>query len=128
MAENKADLLTPKQRRAINALMESRTTREAAKIAAIGERTLYRWLSEPIFRQALQEAENQAAYTTARGLNTGTGQALDVLAGILAGDEISDAVKLQAAKAWIDYFLKTRDYANLDARITALEMGQYCGK
>ena len=121
MAENKADLLSPTQRRAINALMECRTNKEAAKAAAVGERTLYKWLNAPIFRQALQEAENQAADTTARRLNTGSANALDILSAVMESQGVSDAIKLQAAKAWIDYFLKTRDYADLDARITALE-------
>jgi hypothetical protein len=61
MGEKTIDNLTAPQRRAIRALMESRTNGEAAKLARIGEATLYRWLGDPIFKAALQEAEAQAA-------------------------------------------------------------------
>lgn len=121
MAENMAEPITPRQQRAIRALMENRTNGEAAKAAGIGERTLYRWLSEPLFRQALQDAENQAADMTARRLATGTRLALDVLVTILESEAAGDTLRLQAAKAWLENYHRARDDGDLDRRITALE-------
>jgi len=121
MAENTAEPITPRQQRAVRALMENRTNGEAAKAAGIGERTLYRWLSEPLFRQALQDAENQAADMTARRLATGTRLALDVLVTILESEAAGDTLRLQAAKAWLENYHRARDDGDLDRRITALE-------
>ena len=121
MAENMAEPITPRQQRAIRALMENRTNGEAAKAAGIGERTLYRWLSEPLFRQALQDAENQAADMTARRLATGTRLALDVLVTIMESEAAGDTLRLQAAKAWLENYHRARDDGDLDRRITALE-------
>ncbi len=121
MAENTAEPITPRQQRAVRALMENRTNGEAAKAAGIGERTLYRWLSDPLFRQALQDAENQAADMTARRLATGTRLALDVLVTILESEAAGDTLRLQAAKAWLENYHRARDDGDLDRRITALE-------
>jgi len=121
MAENTAEPITPRQQRAVRALMENRTNGEAAKAAGIGERTLYRWLSDPLCRQALQDAENQAADMTARRLATGTRLALDVLVTILESEAAGDTLRLQAAKAWLENYHRARDDGDLDRRITALE-------
>lgn len=121
MGEKTVDNLTGSQRRAIRALMESRTNGEAAKTARISETTLYRWLNDPIFKNALQEAEAQAAGNTTRRLSTGTALALDVLIAILENTEAGEALRLQAARVWLDNYHRARDDGDLDRRLTALE-------
>lgn len=121
MGEKIGDNLTAPQRRAIRALMESSTNGEAAKTARIAESTLYRWLNDPIFKSALQEAEAQAAGHTTRRLSTGTGLALDVLISILENKEAGDSIRLQAARVWLDNYHRARDDGDLDRRLTALE-------
>lgn len=125
MREKTIDNLTAPQRRAIRALMESRTNGEAAKLARIGEATLYRWLGDPIFKAALQEAEAQAAGNTTRRLSTGTTLALDVLIAILENDEAGDSLRLQAARVWLDNYHRARDDGDLDRRLTELEARIY---
>src|SRR5262249_39127509 len=50
--------LSPKQARAIAALMTCRTIGEAARLARVGESTLQRWLTkDPAFRQAWRAAQ-----------------------------------------------------------------------
>lgn len=121
MAENMAEPITARQRNTIRALMQSRTNGEAAKAAGIGERTLYRWLSDPLFRQALQDAENQAADMTARRLVDGSNRALDVLLAIFDNPDSTDTLKLQAARVWLENYHRARTDGELDRRITALE-------
>lgn len=121
MAQNTADLLTAPQRRAITALMESRTNQEAAEKAKIAPRTLYRWLRDPIFKQALQEAESETTDLANRRLAFGTKMALDTLLFIMYGKHTPDSLRLAAARAWLDSYHRSRDYSDLDARITALE-------
>ena len=60
--------LSAKKRRAIAALLEARTIGDAAKAAQVGERTLYRWLEEPRFSQALRKAEGQLIGAAVSGL------------------------------------------------------------
>ncbi len=48
--------LTHKQDKALIALLTEPTITAAAKKAGIGERTLYRWLDDPLFAGALRQA------------------------------------------------------------------------
>lgn len=121
MKEKTIDNLTASQKRAIRALMESRTNGEAAKQAKIGEATLYRWLNDPVFKAALQEAESRAAGNTARRLSTGSQLALDVLIAIMESEEAGDSMRLQAARVWLDNYHKARDDGDMERRLTAIE-------
>jgi hypothetical protein len=60
--------LTPRQRRAIAALLSSRDVKAAALAAKVGARTLYRWLDDQSFRNALSAAESEAIDTATRRL------------------------------------------------------------
>lgn len=121
MTEKKIDNLTASQKRAIRALMVSRTNGEAAKQAKVSEPTLYRWLNDPIFKAALQEAEARAAGNTARRLSIGSQLALDVLIAIMESEEAGDSMRLQAARVWLDNYHKARDDGDMERRLTALE-------
>lgn len=66
MAEN--DTLTPTQKRAISALLTERTTRDAARAAAVAERTLWRWMDDPTFRAELTRQEGGIVDEVTRGL------------------------------------------------------------
>src|SRR4051812_16520856 len=52
--------LTPKQRRAVDAIIGTGDVSAAAREIGIGRATLYRWLNEPSFNQAVRDAESRA--------------------------------------------------------------------
>ena len=74
-----AQELTTRQRAAIAALLAAPSVLAAAHNAGVGARTLYRWLEDPTFRKALQEAEDLAIDAASRRLLSGQSQALDTL-------------------------------------------------
>ena len=53
--------LTPKQAKALSALLQEPTLARAAAVAGCGERSLRRWLSETPFRDAVYRARHQAS-------------------------------------------------------------------
>lgn len=114
-------VLTPKQRRAIEALLQSKTNIDAAQTAGVSERQLYTWLKNPIFRAELMAAETAARENAQRWITVKTTAALEVISTVMVDDSASHAVRLSAAKAWLDYFFKSRDDADIDRRLTALE-------
>jgi hypothetical protein len=59
--------LTPLQDRAVEAILQQPTLARAAAAVGINERTLRRWLTEPLFRDAVQAAR-RAAFGQAMGL------------------------------------------------------------
>lgn len=115
-----AGRLTPRQRRAINALLTARDQREAAALAGVGYRSLMRWMAEdPAFRQALVDAQADLLDETARRLLAGNKKALDALDDLLSTAE-SESVRRGAARDWFELLLKVRD-RDLEKRVAALE-------
>jgi len=114
-------VLTPKQRRGVEALLQSKTNIEAAQTAGVSERQLYTWLKNPIFRAEVMAAETAARENAQRWITVKTTAALEVISTVMVDDAASHAVRLSAAKAWLDYFFKSRDDADIDRRLTALE-------
>lgn len=120
--------LTPRQRRAIAALLQARNAAEAAGLAGIGKRTLYRWMLDPAFRAELTRAEAETIDAAGRRLLAGQDAALDVLSGMMADPNATDANKRQAAQAWLDHTLRWRELRNVEERLTELEAAVYANK
>lgn len=114
--------LTPKQHRAILALLSAKSVGEAAKQAKMGERTLWRWLSDPLFRAALAGAEADMIDTATRRLLQMQEGAIETVQAIMEDAEASPTVRLRAAQAVLDYLLKLRELRNVEQRLTALEL------
>lgn len=122
MAEN-GSKLSAKQHRAITALLTSKSVTEAATATGQGERTIYRWLSEPAFRQALSAAEGDLIDVATRRLLQLQGSALDTLEALLLGGDtdVSAGVRLRAAQVTLDHLLKLREMRDIEQRLAALE-------
>src|SRR4051812_20711563 len=62
--------LSPRQAKAMEALLQEPTVSRAAALGGVNERTLRRWLAEPAFRHAVfrarREAFGQAIWLTQR--------------------------------------------------------------
>ena len=121
MEEKSTQELTKGQRRAIEALLNTKSVREAAELAELGERTVFRYLGDPFFRQQLSAAEGDLIDQATRRLLALQGAALDTFEGVLANEEASDTVRLRAAQSVLDSLLKLRELRNIEARLVALE-------
>lgn len=122
MANN--GILTPAQRRAINALLTERNTRDAAKVANVAERTLWRWLADSTFREELTRQEGAVIDQATRSLLSMQGAALEVFDQVLTSTTATDANRLRAAEGVLDYLLKLRELNTLEERIRKLEEAQ----
>ena len=113
--------LSYRQKRTIPALLASRNFQQAAQVARVGTRTLFRWLkNDPDFRTALLEAENRTIDEATRRLLAGQEQALDTLVNVMTkADKQSD--KRLAAVAWLDIALRWCELRNFEQRLSMLE-------
>lgn len=111
--------LTPKQTTAIVALLGSRTVLEAAVQCGLSERTITRWLGEPVFRNALADAEGALIDGAVRRLLALQTDALDAIADVLLTG--TPALRLRAAIAALDMVLKLRELRTIEQRLAALE-------
>ena len=118
---NTAHPLTPRQMRAIGALLECRSNLEAAARAGIAPKTLYRWLKSPLFVAELQAAENKVIDGSIRRLAGLTGAAVEVLGDIMANPAAKHAVRVQAANVTLARFGDLHEEQELERRLTRLE-------
>ena len=96
------------------------TVEAAAAKAGLGERTVYRRLEDPDFRQKLQEfrasmVERSSAMLTAASMEAGK-----TLLGLM-DRSIPHATRLGAARAVIELGIKLRDLLEVEQRLAALE-------
>jgi hypothetical protein len=113
--------LTPKQTRAIVAILSTKDLGTAAKVAAVGERTLYSWLDDPAFREALHKAEDKVIEAATTKLICTSQEALTVIVSIMQDEEAPASVRLRAAQTVLDQMIKLRLLGNLAVRVNALE-------
>ena len=68
-----------RQESAIAALLCSPTIPEAAKTAGVCERTLFRWLQDPVFQQSYRAARREAVSQAIAGLQKASSEAVQTL-------------------------------------------------
>jgi hypothetical protein len=115
-----AELTTP-QRKAITALLTERTRAEAAKVAGVGERTLYRWLQEDDeFKAALSLEEAEVFSDASRRLSGLLGRSIDELSKLLDSD-MQPVDKIRTIRTILASAPRLREISSLEARIQELE-------
>ncbi|MBI2900068.1 MAG: hypothetical protein HYY17_07770 [Planctomycetes bacterium] len=113
------DALTARQRKAIPILVSS-TTREAGCDAAkIARSTLSKWLNDPSFVKALENAEARAYCASLARVQRLAGSAAEALEGLLRSEV--ESIRLRAAVEILTHGLKARDAIEIDERLAALE-------
>ncbi len=113
--------LKPKQRKAVEALLTTGEVAVAAQSVGVSRETLYRWLKEPIFQQAVRQAEAQALDDLSRLLVRLGRTAVATLAKAMSDPTVPPASRVRAADAALSRLLQLRELATLEARLTALE-------
>jgi hypothetical protein len=113
--------LTPKQKKAIQNLLNGRTKSQTAATVGITPRTLSRWLADPTFNAALTTAADTALTNAAHRLAGTLDDAVNVLAEVMAKNDARDQDRLRAAGLVIHRGLDLIQQKQLVERIAALE-------
>lgn len=115
------DSLTPKQHKAIAALLAEPTIKAAAEAQGIGERTLHTWLSEPAFERAYRAARREAVRQAVARLQQSASRAAEALDTIVSSRFERAPVRVAAARAILELAIRAVELEDLDARLRALE-------
>ncbi len=113
--------LSPKQRQAVEALLTTGEVAAAAQAAGVARHTLYRWLKEPAFLQAVRETEARALDELSRLLVRLGRTAAATLAKAMSDPAVPWSTRVRAADASLGRLLQLRELATLEARVTQLE-------
>ncbi len=111
--------LTRKQQAALLALLANSTVRDAAGMAGMSEKTLWRWLQLPSFVAALRAAQREALDTAICELQGASAKAVQKLVANL--DSASDFASNAAALGILSYSLKFREQNEVLSRIEEIE-------
>ena len=90
------DRLTPRQMRAVEALLSGASQTEAARIVGVSRRTVYAWSQGEQFREVLRSATRDAMADATRQLTAATGPAIATLRDMV-DEGHSAALRLRAA-------------------------------
>ena len=105
----------------ITALACGATVEQAARKAGVGERTVYRRLSDHAFRKRVQEAHAEMVRRTA-GLLTGASMgSVKTLVDLQQDTAVPATVRRTAARDILELGLKLREAINLEERLATVE-------
>jgi hypothetical protein len=113
--------LSPKQRQAVEALLTTGEVAASAQAAGVARHTLYRWLKEPMFLQAVRETEARALDELSRLLVRLGRTAAATLAKAMSDPAVPWSIRVRAADVSLSRLLQLRELATLEARVTELE-------
>ena len=111
--------LSPQKRRAILALTEHGAVARAADACKLSRQTLYRWLREPEFAQALREESDSRVEQASRRLTALVDEAISVMSQLLKSD--SEHVRRLTADSILSHGIRLRELVELTERISNLE-------
>ena len=114
--------VTLKQHLALGALLTEADVSKAADAAAVSRTTIYRWLKDPVFQNALSAAESEALAALSRKLVVLGGQAVFVLDDAMRDANTPVSSRIRAADIVLSRLLQLRELVQLDARVAEIEM------
>jgi hypothetical protein len=106
---------------AIEAILQCGSLREAAEVSALSARTLRRYMSDPSFKDKLQEARDELVAGAINKLRLKCRGAVDVL-DLIAHDPIAPhSARVSAARALVSLTLEAAEMQDLRSRLESLE-------
>lgn len=111
--------LSSHKRRAVLALVEHGAVARAADECKLSRQTLYRWLREPEFAQALRDESDSRVEQASRRLTYLVDEAITVLSELLKSG--SEHQRRLAADSVLSHALRLRELVELEQRISNLE-------
>jgi hypothetical protein len=112
---------TSRRDRAILALLENPTLEKAAEVVAVHPTTLRRWLRQPDFHQALQQARHEAFSQSMRRLQQGANPAVGTLFRIMADASTPASSRVRAAQCVLELCRNNIEFEDIEVRLARLE-------
>lgn len=116
-------MLRPNQLKAIESILTTGNITKAAKAAGVERRTVYRWLKEDDFSQALAAAEAEALRLAAAKMAGAVERAIDTLLDIMENSQ-SDKQRAGAAGKILSALPSIRLLGSIEQRLNELEQAK----
>lgn len=112
---------TYKQEQAVAALINSSSISEAAQVAGVGERTLFRWLNEQEFKEQYRHARREVVAQALANLQRVCSTAVNTLSEIMENSEASPSARVTASRAALELAIRSVETEDIMARLERLE-------
>jgi hypothetical protein len=112
--------LTRKQEAAILALLSSRSVEEAARVAGVNPRSLYRWQKEPAFNAAYRKVKRAAFSQSIARMHQMASAAVTTLGKIMVDPNTPPATKVRAADSILSHTAKAIEIEDAEAHMSEL--------
>ena len=113
--------LSSAQRRALDALLKTKSVAEAAKRARVAEKDLEGWLAEDEFRKAYLNGRRRLISQSTAHLQQLTAAALDALERVLSDEDASPTGRISAARLALQYAYRGVEVEDLARKVDQLE-------
>ncbi|PKM82563.1 MAG: hypothetical protein CVU89_03420 [Firmicutes bacterium HGW-Firmicutes-14] len=113
--------LTKEQIKAIVALINNRTIREASQESGVSEASLYRWLKQEDFRESYRKARSELIGQAVTLLQKGCTEAYKTLEAIHKDKESPATARVTAARTVLETAFKTYEQDEIIQRLERLE-------
>lgn len=113
--------MTPKQTKALQALLTCPTQAAAAKAAGVGVTTLKRYLDDDEFQREYRKAVSGLIADAAAQAKQSLSPALCCLREVMGDATQNGQVRISAARSILEYGLKLTEQADILTRLTELE-------
>lgn len=113
--------MTPKQQKALVALLTQPTKEKAATAAGITSKTLRSYLDDPEFRAEYRKAYSELVEDATRKVQQTLDPAVAVLREVMEDGSENGQVRVSAARSVLDYGLKMTEQTDILNRLQDLE-------
>ena len=110
-----------KQEEVIVGLLSQRSVEDAARVANVTARTVYRWMKEPEFDAAYRKAKRSAFGQSIARLHHLSSAAVSTLGKIMLDLTTPPATRVRAADSILDHTAKAIEIEDIEARVSELE-------
>lgn len=120
--------MTPKQQKALVALLTQPTKEKAATAAGITSKTLRSYLDDPEFRAEYRKAFSELVEDATRKVQKTLDPAVAVLREVMENDSENGQVRVSAARSVLEYGLKMTEQTDILNRLQELEAAMQEGR
>jgi hypothetical protein len=114
--------LSAPKTRAVLALLGGMNFTEASQAAGIVISTLWRWMREPDFKQALREGRLDLMEGAVGKIQQACSEAVETLQSVMRNEQSPASSRVAAARCVIEMALKAVELQDIESRLTALEL------
>src|ERR1035437_3032662 len=116
-----AGCLGTRKTRALQALLQYGTKEKAAQEAGISVVTLWRWLKQPPFQEALHQARREAFSQSTGRVQQASSAAVSTLLRDMAGPDTPASSMVQASRSVIELSQKSFELEDIEIRLARLQ-------